>query len=163
MRSAREDPVNERLWPALTNKEGSTEHPHVWDKPRASDSAGLNPRRSRLRQCEGTGTSTVLDGGDGHVAAIHRPSRLAGSTNPPYFIRCRTCEVPRSAHKRNPKAQGRAPARKCPKAWLLALGGNTGHAKRHPGHVPATSFASNMVPQPQHRPKPNHARHMTPS
>ena len=70
MRSARDDPVNERLWPALTSKAGSTEHPHVWDKPRASDSAGLNPRRSRLRQCEGTGTSTV----SGVGVAKSRPS-----------------------------------------------------------------------------------------
>ena len=161
MRSVRDDPVNERLWPALTNKEGSTEHPQVWDKPGASDSAGLNPRRSRLRQCEGTGTNTVLGGGDGQVAAIHRPSHLAGPARPPYFIRCKICEVPRSAHKRNPKAQDRAPARNCPKVRLPASGGNTGHDKRHPGQIPATSFANNMVPQ--HRPKPNHARHMTPN
>ncbi|MGB2228298.1 MAG: hypothetical protein ACPHZB_02115 [Flavobacteriales bacterium] len=87
MRTAREDPVNERLWPDLANNEGSTEHPHVWDKPRASDSEGLNPRRSHLRQCEGTGTSTVSWGGGGHVAAIHRPSRLAGPARPPYFMR----------------------------------------------------------------------------
>ena len=162
MRSTRDDPVKERRWAALASMEVSIGSPHPEAKPRANDSDGLNPRRIRRRQCEGTGTKTVPGGGGGQAAAIQRPSRFPGSARPPYFMRCKIWEVPRSAHKRNPNACGRAPARSCPSAKLLGLGGSTGHARRHPGHVPATSFANKNPPHSQHRPKPNQVRHMNP-
>ena len=127
---------------------------HTLASPSARAWVGLNPRRTRRRQCKGTGTKTEPDGGAGQSWAIQWPKARPFSGKAPYFIRCTTASVPRATHSRKPKPHALDPQRKAARAWEACPEGSNGQAHRHGGQIPATSFNVNAAPHCQHMPKP---------